>query len=312
MRIAAVTTVFNEAVLLPIWLKHYGESLGYQHLYVIDDGSDDGSTDDARIVNLIRCPRGELDESYRARLVSRFHAALLGHYDVVMFIDADELIVVDPDIAGSLPDYLRSKRFDFINPIGFNVLHRQEREPPINLSKPLFTQRKYVKYTPLYSKPAIAAVKMEWLPGFHQCTFQPKYDRNLLLFHLRMMDVGLAKQRLQVLHRVRRSEHSRKRGYSFHYEMPEAEYLRNHLPSEGEFRQAGEADMDLYALGIEASPEKSLIRVPDRFRRSVLLNAAGSRPRETSSVAQTAGLDGGTLHALFEEAAGWAAAQGSP
>lgn len=297
MRIAAVTMVFNEQVFLPIWLTHYGQAVGYQNLFVIDDGSDDGSTSDSRILNIIRRPRGELDEAYRARLISRFHEKLLKHYDVVIFTDADELIVVDPDVDQSIASYLESRDFGFLNPIGLNVVHRVEREPPINLGKPLLAQRRYMKFSPWYSKPAIARIPMDWLPGFHRCRSPQRFDRNLLLFHLRSMDVGVARERLRTLNSIVRSLDSRSRGYSRHFAMSEAEYFRQYIPNDADFRQAGEAEMDLYALGIEPSPERSLVRVPGRFRKCIVLSEPGA-PESPASP----GMNEALLRSLFDEA----------
>jgi hypothetical protein len=49
--VAAIAMVFNEPVFLPIWLAYYGVELGYENLFVIDDGSNDGFVCDGRIVN---------------------------------------------------------------------------------------------------------------------------------------------------------------------------------------------------------------------------------------------------------------------
>ena len=87
MNVAAITMVFNEACFLPVWLKHYGSQLGYGNLFVIDDGSTDGSTANLAIANLITKKRCLFDEDARAQLISRFHEELLHLYDVVLYAD---------------------------------------------------------------------------------------------------------------------------------------------------------------------------------------------------------------------------------
>ena len=77
MRIAAVTMVRDEATFLPLWLNHYGAAFGPENLFVIDDGSTDGSTAGRGIANLVAKGRSPLDEEDRAALVSAFHAELL-------------------------------------------------------------------------------------------------------------------------------------------------------------------------------------------------------------------------------------------
>ena len=54
-RLAAITMVRDERVMLPRWVAHYGSECGTDHLYVIDDSSTDGSTDDLPC-SVIRIP----------------------------------------------------------------------------------------------------------------------------------------------------------------------------------------------------------------------------------------------------------------
>jgi hypothetical protein len=55
-RIAAVTMAYNEAVFLPVWRRHYGAAVGEHNLFVLDHGSNDGSTDRLGAVNRVRVP----------------------------------------------------------------------------------------------------------------------------------------------------------------------------------------------------------------------------------------------------------------
>src|SRR5262245_11380328 len=96
MAIAAITMAYNEAAFLPIWVNHYGSALGESNLFVIDDGSTDGSASANGGYNYLRKGRAAFDEDDRALLVSEFHKQLLSAYDTVIFTDVDELIVVDP------------------------------------------------------------------------------------------------------------------------------------------------------------------------------------------------------------------------
>ncbi len=42
--LAVVTMCYNEPDFLPIWLDYYRRQVPVEHLYVVDHGSDDGST----------------------------------------------------------------------------------------------------------------------------------------------------------------------------------------------------------------------------------------------------------------------------
>ncbi len=45
VRTVAITMVRDERDMLPRWIRHYGNHVGLDHLIVIDDNSQDGSTD---------------------------------------------------------------------------------------------------------------------------------------------------------------------------------------------------------------------------------------------------------------------------
>lgn len=156
MKIAAITMVFNEQVFLPIWLHHYGRQLGENNLFVIDDGSNDDSTNLSPIVNLVRKRRGALDEDDRARLISFFHEELLRFYDVVLYTDVDELLVVDPSAGLSLGELLAQLSVPCLSAIGFNVIHDAVKESDINVNVPLFRQRRLLQFDAEYCKPLIS------------------------------------------------------------------------------------------------------------------------------------------------------------
>ena len=81
MKIAALTMVFNERHLLPIWVHHYGSAIGRENLYVVDDGSDDGSTSGLGDVKVMRRSRGLLDENKRVNMIGGIQAELLTRHD---------------------------------------------------------------------------------------------------------------------------------------------------------------------------------------------------------------------------------------
>ena len=47
--LAAVTMVYNEPEFIPLWIKYYGEQVGKENCYIVDNGSDDGSLDSYRM-----------------------------------------------------------------------------------------------------------------------------------------------------------------------------------------------------------------------------------------------------------------------
>lgn len=210
---AAVTFVYNEGVVnLPVWYRYYAAQIGAENLYVIDDGSDDGSTD--ALPNVLRLPRGEFDDISRAAFVSNFVAALLSRYSVVIYGDCDELVV---PLYQELGTYL-DLQFDVMTCLGLNVVHDLLHEYPLDLSQPILAQRRYALFRSDTCKPAVTRVPVRWAPGFHACDREPVIDPQLFLIHTSRMDYGIAAARHQVTTQVRFSERTIGMGAHWRYE----------------------------------------------------------------------------------------------
>src|SRR5580698_4543584 len=105
MNVCAITNVYNEQFNLPIWLRHYGKQVGIENCIVVDDGTDDGSTDDIGQANYIRVPRTTFDDVNQSDMISTLVAAMLRKYYAVIYSDADELLVAVPRRFSNLVDF---------------------------------------------------------------------------------------------------------------------------------------------------------------------------------------------------------------
>ncbi len=193
MRLAAVTMVYDEAEFLPIWLAHYGREVGLENCFVIDHGSDDGSTERLGRASRIRLPRSAHDDERRARFVSGFCADLLGYYDAVIHTDVDEIVLADPAVAASLADYAMPA--ETITAIGLNLHHLPGIEPDFDLARPVGAQRRWVRFAAALCKPVLTGRPLHWVPGFH-CADAPLRFDSLYLIHLRWFDLALGLRRL--------------------------------------------------------------------------------------------------------------------
>lgn len=301
--IAIVTQVFNEDRFLPIWLNHYGKLVGYQNLIVIDDGSTDGSVSDARIEHLIkrrRVPKNEID---RATAIGFLHEELLKYYDWVVYTDCDELIVVDPEANCGLVDCLRKMNSDWVNLIGFNVLHDTENEADLDLSRSLFTQRQFVKLDIRYCKPLISRIPIQWSSGFHKSDKRPMFQKHLFLFHLRSIDYKYSCRRFQVLNGIPYSEEALQRNESIHLRRSEAEYLRScyDILNEG---IPVHRNCDLFEVFRNYLNDRQqpipVVRIPDRFRHSVEMSAFSTDTRNDLGT-PVSNIEGGALQAIYNQ-----------
>ncbi|GJE13292.1 glycosyltransferase family 2 protein [Methylobacterium longum] len=186
--LAVVTMAYNEAVLLPLWLRHYDRQIGSENCYIIDHGSDDGSTSNIK-ANLIRLPRAPLNEWARSNTVRDFCSSLFISFEYVLYVDADEIVFPDPDIAATLADFMISREHPpVVDLFGTDIRH-VEGEPDIDLSKPISQQRKYSRPISSLCKPTLISERVDWHIGFH-CLIRdhrPSFN-GLYLFHLAHFD----------------------------------------------------------------------------------------------------------------------------
>jgi hypothetical protein len=198
MTTAVITFVHNEAVVLPIWRRYYAGIFGERNLFVIDHSSSDGSTQDLGLINRIWLAREELDEHKRCVFMASFVKGLLEYFDTVIYTDCDELIVPDLGNFTDLKDYLEKGDFEYVAPVGLNLSHIISIEAPLDLSRPILTQRKFVWFAGAMCKPLITRVPIIWDTGFHACNQPIRIDPHLFLIHLKAMDydVALLKQKM--------------------------------------------------------------------------------------------------------------------
>jgi hypothetical protein len=187
-RAAIFTMVYNEKLLLPFWRRHYGRQVGYENLFVIDQGSTDGGVD-SNLCNHVRMPRDSHSEGPRAELVSLFQAALLTTYDVVIYTDCDEFLVARPSKFLSLLSYLENRREKVTRCVGMNLVPDEPGFLPLDLDKPIVQQRPFGFVTHWQYKPLVTSIPLNWSYGFHNCDRPDHLDTDLWLFHLKLADV---------------------------------------------------------------------------------------------------------------------------
>ena len=286
-RVAVITTVRDEADLLPVWLGYYGPRLGYDNLIVLDDNTVDGSTDDLPCVRY-RLPPGPWKADWgrtRMRLVNGLASSLLAVNDVVIYTDVDELLIPDPAHHRGLLDYLGTRAdTDVVAPFAVEVIHHPDSEPPLDLSRPILHQRSFAKFSPAMCKPLIRRSDSRWRKAFHANVAPFSVDPELWMFHLKFVDETVLRRTARAresYHRVEGRGHPR----SF-WSMSEEEIVSKLTDWTRAATDPGE--LDPYSLDLDdlvqldeagtyqatanqvASLEESpLRRIPERFRDAV-------------------------------------------
>jgi hypothetical protein len=196
---AIITIVHNEAVLFPIWLRYYTQFFDPGDIYVLDNGTTDGSTSRDGFVR-IPVERRHVDHRWMLRTIRELQHELIDRYGLILVADVDEIVAPVPE-TGTLGEYLDRFDDEYVNCLGYEVLHMRDREPPLDLDRPILGQRRWWFSNDAYDKPAVATVAMEWTPGLHHRTnLETRMDPDLRLIHLHRMDYDLCLAR----HRTRR------------------------------------------------------------------------------------------------------------
>jgi len=190
---AVFTIVKNEKNYLPIWLKHYSKYFNPQDTYVLDHNTDDGSTDNINC-NVIKLDHSlSFDVEWLLKQVMSMQVKLFKKYDIVLFSECDELVV--PTKTGRFEDHL--KKQDVVKCKGFEIIHRVEKEPALDWSKPLLRQRKWWAHLSLIDKPLLSKIPLRWSGGCHNCKETKTIDPDLLLIHIRRIDYETYKEKLR-------------------------------------------------------------------------------------------------------------------
>jgi glycosyltransferase involved in cell wall biosynthesis len=241
VRVATVTAVFNEKILLPQFVAHYAANV--DRIFLVDNESDDGSLEGVQkhfkvSVSTYRTD-GRFQYTAKHQAVMKVARACAGEFDYVILVDADEFIATKS--ARPIRDEL-----DVIAPADVHWTHaynmfKRDEEPAYDPSRPLMGQRINGFEDVVYCKPIImrptAAVDLS--PGMHDLIGITKPSIEVLrkspfvMFHYSGLDEDFYVDRCMI--RARRlSPENVRLGYSRQYyeKTPEAyrERYRQVLP----------------------------------------------------------------------------------
>lgn len=200
-RVAVMTTVRNDTMFLTRWIAYYGGIFGPENLFVIFDGQDQSIPPEAARINTISLPNIPrsviIGERFRARTSSHFAHALMASYDIVIAMDVDEFIVVDPSLNTDLLTYLSSKNLpSSVSALGLDVVQHIDQEGELDLSQGFLAQRSHAFVSARYTKPNIITRKVNWGAGHHRIKGRNFHiDPNLFMFHFGSVDLKFSAER---------------------------------------------------------------------------------------------------------------------
>ncbi|WP_138469880.1 glycosyltransferase family 2 protein [Poseidonocella sp. HB161398] len=194
----------DEEFFLPIWFRYYSEIFGGENLFILDNGSSKAPAEmlptglRGTCINVFQIPpREETSESrcedsfdnQRFGAISGIVNGLLSFYDFVLFNDTDEIFMADPARYRNLAHYLEQRAAigEIRAGVGLELFHDRQSETAFDPEAPIFSQRRNVFASPLYTKPHVLGRKSVLRP--HAVAHPFTFDPDLYLFHLRFVDV---------------------------------------------------------------------------------------------------------------------------
>jgi len=203
---AAMTMVGGDHFFLRRWVDYYGRQLGRENLYILSHGGDPEHKRIAAGANIIYLPFDPTRNCFNQRrwqMLSLFTSGFTRFYNWVLCGDVDEIVVLDPAVGSSLPDYMASfgsdrSRPKVITPFAIEMVHNPTLEPePITSDRNILEVRRIFRLNANYAKPCITRDTIGFVPGGHFATHPVLHlDPNLYLFHLRFIDYAMTEQRL--------------------------------------------------------------------------------------------------------------------
>jgi hypothetical protein len=245
---ALITMVHDEPVFLPLWLRYYSRFFAPGDIHVLDNETTDGSTDRDGFVR-IPVEHGTVDHAWMVRTIEDLQHELLGRYDMVLVTDVDEIVVPSPAV-GTLGDYLDRFDEEWVNCLGYEVIH-VAGEAPLDPDRPILAQRGHWFFNDAYDKAALATVPLRWKPGFHGRADQHfNLEPDLRLVHLHRVDRDICRERHRTRSRRSWSPEDAERGWAAH----------NLLVEDEEFDRWFDSDSSVEGIPLRPEP------IPETWR----------------------------------------------
>ena len=236
-RIAALTMVRNDDFYLRKWVEYYGRELGKENLWIYFDGTDQTIAPFCEGTNAFLHEKiGNqvvAAEKGRLRFLSERAASLLEQgYDLVIGVDADEFIVVDPKREISLREYLSAQKIGVsLSALGLDFGQKLGEEGDITENEPFLKQRHYAQIGTRYTKPSIVAKPCIWGSGFHRIKGHNFHiAKDLYLMHFGYFDKRRLEERFSDKDRLSQGwgKHMAKRARTIRYatELPTRDFDR--------------------------------------------------------------------------------------
>lgn len=191
--IAILTMVYEDDLYLRIWLAYWERFLPRSNLYVLIHADYDHFEQVAAGCNTIRIARPPMhadSDRNRWKMLSKICSGLAYMFDRVIYNDVDEIVALDPAVGNDPVQHILDRPEPVITPFAVDVVDPPELDlPPIDITRPILSQRPFVASSAPYAKPCIISEEIRWSPGGHYSDKRDIFLSDALtIFHLRLFD----------------------------------------------------------------------------------------------------------------------------
>lgn len=195
---AVFTTVKNESVFLPIWLRHYQQYFENQDIYVLDHHSTDEST--AYLSVNVKTVANEYvnDHEWLVKIAQDFQRELLKKYQCVIFAESDEILYsVEKPLNQIIDEFIESDDL-YVTFSGYSVIQDIQNEPGLQSGDLIFEKRRYWYKDAAEDKTLMSKIPLDWNWGFHSLKGRNNnYHSDCYIAHLHRFDFQTMVQRHQ-------------------------------------------------------------------------------------------------------------------
>ena len=196
-KIAAITMARDDEFFLSRWIAYYGKQFGTENLYILLDGIDQKTPQNAGNEHITKLPHIAMSraagDKYRIGKLSELAHELLKTYDIVIGCDTDEFLIVDPNTKQTLAQYLSTTNIHTtVSGLGLDIGQHMKLEQPLDTTMALLEQREYALLSTRYTKPVVINKPVHWGSGFHSVKNHNFHiDPNLYLLHFGAVDMNM-------------------------------------------------------------------------------------------------------------------------
>jgi hypothetical protein len=188
-RVAVLSDAVSADAFFPIWHRYYAANFGSCNLFLVTYKGLSACFKPYSLGGLLEVPAG-YEDNLRQGFLSQVCNSLLKCYDVVVRVDIDEILVVDPREAASLDAFVQKMKLPYLTCRGYDVIQLDD-EPNLSASDlgSMLTHRNYAYPNTALNKTAISSIPLRWSSGFHWADVYPQFGPVFML-HLKRLDIG--------------------------------------------------------------------------------------------------------------------------